>query len=169
MRITQLFPYLRIWIRYLHNDLYTIPCTNDGIDPGNWEPLHNCLDVHLCFTRQPASTAIPIGSTLVSVRHQTIASKSDLRSLRLSHKRIWMRVRGPTIEKRKLTEASSRSLAMFKHSSTISPLWYRCDLDFPGQAKQQQMHSHLLLNVVLVVLCIHQLRSCCWFPERFSK
>ncbi len=46
------------------------------------------------------------------IRRQHITWKSDLRSIRLSHKRIWMRVRDP---KRKLTETSTRTLDMFKH------------------------------------------------------
>ena len=50
------------------------------MDPGYWSQLPDCLTDQLQFKRQPASSAIPIGSTLVSVRHHDVASKSDLQN-----------------------------------------------------------------------------------------
>ena len=84
----------------LYNDLYSIPCTNYSIDPGSWPQLPECLNDQLQFIRQPSSTAIPIGSTLVSVTHQTVTSKQDLQNLRVSNRRIWMRIRDPSSDKR---------------------------------------------------------------------
>ena len=85
MWITQLFPFMHIWVRHLYNDLYSIPCTNYSMDPGFWSQFPDSLIDQLQFKRQPASSAIPIGSTLVSVRHQDVASKSDLQNIRISH------------------------------------------------------------------------------------
>ena len=82
----------------------SIPCTNYSIDPGFWSQLTDCLDDDLRFRRQPASSAIPIGSTLVSVRHQTISSKSDLHTVQISHQRIWMRIRDPNFRQTTLGE-----------------------------------------------------------------
>ena len=115
MWITQLFPFMRIWVRHLYNDLYSIPCTNYSMDPGYWSQFPDCLTDQLQFKRQPASSAIPIGSTLVSIRHQDIASKSDLQNIRISHRRIWMRIRDPGTDKRILTKNSLRILALYQH------------------------------------------------------
>ena len=126
MWITQLFPFMRIWVRHLYHDLYSIPCTNYSIDPGNWPQLTDCLNDQLQFKRQPASSAIPIGSTLVSVRRQDVTSKDDLQNVRISHRRIWMRIRDPGSDKRILTKNSLRILTLYKHwlehSSPLVPL-----------------------------------------------
>ena len=96
------------------------------MDPGYWPQLANCLDDQLQFKRQPASSAIPIGSAFVSVRHQDVTSKSDLATIRISHRRIWMRIRDPGSDKRILTKPSIRILELYKHwlehSSPIVPL-----------------------------------------------
>ena len=84
MWITQLFPFMRIWVRHLYHDLYSIPCTNYSMDPGNWPQLPVFLNDQLQFKRQPASSAIPIGSTLVSVRHHDVTSKDDLHNIHFS-------------------------------------------------------------------------------------
>ena len=106
--------------------LYSIPCTNYSIDPGNWPQLPNCLNDQLQFKRQPVSSAIPIGSTLVSVRHQDVTSKDDLQNIRISHRRIWMRIRDPGSDKRILTKNSLRILTLYQHwlehSSPLVPL-----------------------------------------------
>ena len=126
MWITQLFPFMRIWVRHLYNDLYSIPCTNYSIDPGRWSQLPDCLNDQLQFKRQPASSAIPIGSTLESVRHHDVTSKSDLHNIPIPHRRIWMRIRDPGTDKRILTKNSLRILAIYQHwlehSSPIVPL-----------------------------------------------
>ncbi len=112
--------------RHLYNDLYSIPCTNYSIDPGYWSQLPDCVNDQLQFKRQPASSATPIGSTLVSVRHQDVASKSDLQNIRISDRRIWMRIRNPGTDKRILTKNSLRILALYQHwlehSSPLVPL-----------------------------------------------
>ena len=115
MWITQLFPFMRIWIRHLYNDLYTIPCTNYSMDPAQWPQIPQFLNDQLEFVQQPPNTAIPTGATLVSVRHQTIKSKEDLQNLRIPHKRIWMRIRDPSSDKRHLSSHSARILKMFVH------------------------------------------------------
>ena len=54
MWITQLFPFMRIWVRHLYNDLYSIPCTNSSIDPGSCNSSDNLplqpfpLALHWC-------------------------------------------------------------------------------------------------------------------------
>ena len=36
MWLTQLWPYMRIWIRHWYSDLYAIPATHFSIDYGDW-------------------------------------------------------------------------------------------------------------------------------------
>ena len=69
MWVTQLFPNMRIWLQYLYHDLYTLPSTNYSIDPDNWNTLAPCLNDQMTFVKRPPGTMIPIGGTLVSVRH----------------------------------------------------------------------------------------------------
>ena len=169
MWMTQLFPFMRIWIRHLYNDLFSIQCTNYSMDPGFWPQLTNCLDDKLCFRRQPDSSAIPIGSTLVSVRHQTISSKSDLHTVQISHRRIWMRIRDPNSDKRILTKSSIRILEMYKHwlehSSPLVPLRPR-PLWSGRSAADAFANSDICGIAGFIQTASHQ---CLWFSERFTK
>ena len=72
-------------------DLYKIPATHFSVDYGDWHSLILSLNEDMTFKQRPTGTAIPIGGTLVAVRHQTVSCLADLQSLRLSDKRIWMR------------------------------------------------------------------------------
>ena len=169
MWITQLFPFMRIWVRHLYNDLYSIPCANYTIDPGNWSQLPDCLNDQLQFKRQPASSAIPIGSTLVSVRHQDVASKNDLQNIRISHRRIWMRIRDPGTDKRILTKNSLRILALYhhwlEHSSPIVPLRPR-----PMWCGFAAADAFATADVCGIGGFIRTASNrCFWFSERFFK
>ena len=169
MWITQLFPFMRIWVRHLYNDLYSIPCTNYSIDPGNWPQLPNCLNDQLQFKRQPASSAIPIGSTLVSVRCQDVTSKDDLQNIRISHRRIWMRVRDPGSDKRILTKNSLRILTLYQHwlehSSPLVPL--RPRPLWSGFAAADAFANSDVCGIGGFIRTVsHQ---CFWFSERFVK
>ena len=68
----------------------------------------------MTFRQRPHGTAIPVGSTLLSVRHQSVSQISDLHALRLSDKRIWMRIRDPHSNRRHVSEASLRILGLFE-------------------------------------------------------
>ena len=114
MWLTQLWPYMRIWLHHLYRDLYQPPLTNFSIDYGDWPQIFPCLSDTLIFTSRPPGTAIPIGSQLYSVRHQVVKCKTDLRDLRLSDKRIWMRVRDHQSTRRSTGESSQRVLSMFE-------------------------------------------------------
>ena len=79
--------------------------------------------MRLAFT--PKGTGIPLGGTLVSVRHQAVANKTDSERVRLSKKRIWFRIRNPTSNKRSLSKSSLRCLHLFKHwlsALSLSPM-----------------------------------------------
>ena len=114
MWITQLWPYMRIWIRHQYTDLYKIPATHFSVDYGDWHSLVLSLNEDMTFKHRPQGTAIPIGGTLVSVRHQDVMRLSDLQSLRLSDKRIWMRIRDPNSNRRHISESSHRIMDLFE-------------------------------------------------------
>ena len=114
MWLTQLWPYMRIWIRHLYLDLYAIPATHFSIDYGDWNFLISSLNENMTFRQRPHGTAIPVGGTLLSVRHQSVSHISDLHALRLSDKRIWMRIRDPHSSRRHISESSLRILGLFE-------------------------------------------------------
>ena len=115
MWVTQLFPYMRIWLHHLYRDLYVIPGTLFSLDPAFWPRLPQFLSDELKFTQQPPFTAFPIGGQIISVRHQTVKTLTDLQQVRISDKRIWLRVCDPSSSKRKLSSQSHRTLRMFRH------------------------------------------------------
>ena len=80
MWVTQLFPYMRIWVRSFYKDLYSNPATHFSIDPGDWPALFHCVDDSLIFTRRPHGAAIPVGGQLISVRHQDVTDKASLKN-----------------------------------------------------------------------------------------
>ena len=114
MWVTQLFPYMRIWLHHLYHDLHVIPGTLFSLDPAYWSRLPEYLSDDLKFIRQPPFTAFPIGSQIISVRHQTVKTLDDLQRARISEKRIWLRVCDPSSGKRKLSVHSHRVLKMFQ-------------------------------------------------------
>ena len=115
MWITQLFKTMRTWLYSFYHDLHSIPASHYSIDPSNWSQFTRCLDNHLNFLSKPTGTAIPVGSKLIQVRHQTIHSLSDLVSCPTTDRRIWIRLRDPGSSKRKLTPTSQKTLKMFEH------------------------------------------------------
>ena len=72
-----------------------------------------CLDTDMKFTSTPTGTGIPVGSTLLAVRHQNVASLADLQRIYLSERRTWLRIRDPLSSKRTLSADSIRILHMF--------------------------------------------------------
>lgn len=111
--ITQLFPYLRIWLHYLFRDLHSIPATQFSLDPSRLQEFKTALNDDLIFTTKPAGTGIPPGSKLLEIRHKPITKLDDIRHIFLSDKRIWIRVRDPESIKRKLSEDSVRILSLY--------------------------------------------------------
>ena len=114
MWVTQLFPNMRIWLQYLYHDLYTLPSTNYSIEPDHWNTLAPCLNEQMTFIKRPPGTMIPVGGTLVSVRHVAIPDLEALQSVRISDKRIWMRIKDPNSERRHVSFHSHRILQLYK-------------------------------------------------------
>ena len=163
MWLTQLWPYMRIWIRHWYSDLYAIPATHFSIDYGDWHFLVSSLNDDMTFRQRPKGTAIPIGGTLLSVRHQSVSSLSDLQALRLSDKRIWMRIRDPQSNRRHISEASLRILGLFESwLQALSPMrpltpkryWNgECAADACAAGVTCQIGGFLKLNDKLINEC----------------
>ena len=123
MWITKLWPYMRIWIGHWYTDHFSIPATHFSVDYGDWPLLRPCLNDDTTLKSRPRGAAIPVGGTLLSVCHQDVSHPSDLQSLRLSDKRIWMRIRDPNLNRSNLFESSTRILGLFaSRLHTMSPL-----------------------------------------------
>ena len=132
MWLTQIFPLMRIWIHHLYQDLYTVPATHFSVDAGDWPRLHEHLSDNLTFVSRPHQSAIPIGSTLLAVRHQSVHTKKDLQQLHIStDKRIWLRLKDPGSSRRTIREDSFRVLKLFQSwISTILPTRSLCPKPF---------------------------------------
>ena len=111
--VTQIFLLMRCWLPILYRDLYHFPASHYSIDPGHWKHVIDCLDDHLQFSRRPTGTGIPIGSTLLAVRHQAVNCKADLHQIYLSDRRTWLRLRDPASIRRTLSADSHRIRAMY--------------------------------------------------------
>ena len=79
------------------------------------------LSDNLQFVSRPPQSAIPLGSTLLAVRHQTVTTKGDLQTLHVpTDKRIWLRLKDPGSSRRTVRDDSIRILKLFQ--SWISSL-----------------------------------------------
>ena len=157
---------MRPMLQYFYADLFSAPATLYSIDPGAWPQLSQHLDDQLRFVSPPQGTAFPIGGQLVSVRHQSVTTKADLANIRLSEKRIWLRIRNPSSNKRTLSKASQRCLHLLREwisamspmrSMFPKPIWPGLSAaDACAQADNMQMGGFIQYE--------HQ---CLWFSERF--
>lgn len=166
--VTQLFPTMRSLMHYLYSDLHKAPATQYSVDPGFWINTISCLDDALQFTARPMGTAIPMGSKLLSVRHQPVQTLSDVRNCRLSERRIWIRVWDPTSSRRNLSPDSQRVLTIFNHWLQLgSPIMSMYPKPvFSGEsAADACAHDSLCQIGGYVKLSNGELR---WFSERWS-
>ena len=167
--LTQLFPYLRIWLHYLFRDLHSIPATQYSLDPSQLLEFRNCLNADLIFTSKPPGTAIPPGSKLLEMRHKTIQTLEDVRHVFLSDKRLWVRVRDPESSKRKLCEDSVRMLAYYKEWIRFLPplrtmwpkqIWpHTAAADACAHGDIAQIGGFLVVTSEITY----------WFSERFTQ
>ena len=110
--VLQLNSTLKPWLSSLYDDLqlHTRLGTSFSIPLEMWADLKTCLGEDLYFQKPPPGTEIPIGGKLLSVKRVDIARLSNLLHIRLSSKRIWMRVTDPADNRRKLCGLSKTFL-----------------------------------------------------------
>ena len=167
MWLTQLWPFMRIWLHHLYKDLYSLPASLFSVNSGDWGSIVDALDNSLKFQHQPAHTGIPVGGVLVAVGHHNIHSFSDLHTFRLRD-RMWLRIRDPGSSRRKLSDDSRRVIHMFQdwisglhpvRSLRPRPYWL-------GQAAADAMASGTRCQIGGFVTT--QFGQSKWFSEVFS-
>ena len=166
--LTQVFILMRTWLPYLYKDLFSIPASHFGVDPGSWQQVMTCLDDDLTFKSQPTGSGIPVGSKLLAVRHQPVSSKSDLSSLYLSERRLWLRIRDFQSTKRKLSSDSLRVIQMYLDwisSTTIVKSLFRRQL-WQGHCAADACAYSKICQIGGVVRFPNG--SNIWFSERFE-
>ena len=112
---TNLFPVLKSMLHTFYHDLYSPAATNYSVPPECWQNLRNHLSPSLEFVSVPPGTAIPLHSRLLSARHREIRKLSDLEQVRITDRRMWIRVSSQQSNKRKLSDESIRILGIFEH------------------------------------------------------
>ena len=110
---TSIFPTMRVHLHWLYSDLAKPQATLYSCQPGDWAQLCTCLTADLVFRTRPQGTSIPVGARLISVKHKEVKHTSDLASIPITERRIWMRVADPKSATRTLSGSSMRVLQLF--------------------------------------------------------
>ena len=111
--VTHLFPPFRALLHWLFSDLHSCPATHYSVNPGCWTLVKSCLADDLSFLCTPQGTAIPPQSKLISVRHTPVQTLQEVESVRLTDRRLWLRIINPRSQHRKLSVHSRRVLKLW--------------------------------------------------------
>ena len=112
---TSLVHHVRFLLTSLYRDLYSIPATNYSINPTEWESFLYLLNDTATITTHN-HLHLPVGSRVVEFKHTTISSKSQLPSDIPIERHVWIRIRDPSCEKRRLSDTSKKTLLWSKES-----------------------------------------------------
>ena len=139
------------------------------MDPGDWPKLAEHLSDSLEFVSRPLHSAVPLGSTLIAVRHTTLQSKDDLQKVRISpDKRLWLRIKDPASSRRTVREDSYRILKLFDdwlahlvpcRSMAPKPYW-----NGSAAADACAAGDYCQLGGFIQ----HKSGHCLWFSEKFT-
>ena len=167
MWCTSLFPTIRIHLHHLYADLAKPVDTQFSCGPDDWLALQTALDDALVFTTTPRGTVIPPGSKLVSVRHRAVTTLAEVKSVPITDRRIWMRIRDPTTTTRRLSQESKSTLDLLQQwlswdspllSMRPKPLW-------PGAAFADACANGAVCGVGGF---LKGPNGMCWFSETFQ-
>ena len=109
------FPVMKALLRTFYHDMHTPYITHYSIPPEEWRFMPSHLNDDLVFTSAPRGTFIPVGSRLLAVRHQNVQRKQDLQHVRISDRRVWLRISNLGSTRRRLSGESCRILHIFEH------------------------------------------------------
>ena len=112
---TSLVHHVRFLLTSLYRDLYSIPATNYSIPPTQWEYLLRLLNDSATITVKN-SLHLPLEAKVVEFRHSTITAKDQLPIDLPIDRHVWVRIRDPNCEKRKLSFLSKDTLQWSKKS-----------------------------------------------------
>ena len=163
-----LFPVMRSMLHSFYHDLHSPAATNYSIDPSTWPSISRYLDASLHFTASPPNTAIPVGGKLLAARHQNLSCLSDLVQVRLTDRRLWLRVSNKASSKRKLSAPSLRALSVVEHWLTfcLPQRSMRAPLQLPFEARADA--SAKGSRTVLGGYVCHPRLGQLWFSEAFT-
>ena len=117
---------------------------------------------------RPPQSAIPLGSTLLAVRHQTVTTKGDLQTLHVpTDKRIWLRLKDPGSSRRTVRDDSIRILKLFQSwISSLIPTRSLCPKSFwSGYAAADACASGDMTQIGGFIQSTSG--QTLWFSERF--
>lgn len=112
---TSLVHHARFLLTSLYRDLYSVPATNYSIEPREWESFLNLLNDCATVTTHN-HLHLPVGSQVLEFRHSQISPKSQLPHDVPIERHVWIRLRDPGCEKRRLSETSKETLLWSQHS-----------------------------------------------------
>ena len=104
--VFQMHKLLKPWLSCLYDDMRRPVATSYSVEPSQWIEFISCISDDLLIQRQLPGAALPLGGRLLSVKHQALRSKADLRRVGISPKRIWLRITNPASSKRRLSHQS---------------------------------------------------------------
>ncbi|CAE7223898.1 unnamed protein product [Symbiodinium sp. CCMP2592] len=113
--VMQMSPELLPWLCCLYHDLVRPLGTNFSLNTSAWQQLPNLLDEDMRFNRSPPGTHIAPGCKLLSARHVETACKADLQKVRVTGRRIWVRVSDPSSSKRRISPVSRQFILFWVH------------------------------------------------------
>ncbi|CAE7493807.1 unnamed protein product [Symbiodinium sp. CCMP2592] len=113
--VLQMSPELLPWLCCLYHDMSRPLGTNFSLHAGAWQQLADTLTDDLHFRKSPPGSTIPPGSKLLSARHVEIKCKADLRLVRATGKRIWIRVADASSSKRRISTVSRQFIMFWVH------------------------------------------------------
>ena len=106
---TSLVHHARFLLTSLYRDLYSIPATNYSIEPKEWESFLNLLNDCATITSNN-HLHLPVGSRVVEFKHSQISSKAQLPQDIPIERHVWIRLRDPNSDKRRLSDTSRDTL-----------------------------------------------------------
>ena len=90
------FTGLALWVTHLFPPfralLHSCPATHYSVNPGCLTLVKSCLADDLSFLCTPQGTAIPPQSKLISVRRTPVQTLQEVESVRLTDRRLWLRI-----------------------------------------------------------------------------
>ena len=112
---TSLVHHVRFLLTSLYRDLYSIPATNYIIPPTQWEYFLRLLNDSATITVKN-SLHLPLEAKVVEFRHSPITAKDQLPIDLPIDRHVWVRIRDPNCDKRKLSSLSKDTLQWSKKS-----------------------------------------------------
>ena len=144
---SHLFPSMKSLVPCFCHDLFSPAATNCSISPDVWPQIKHHLTDTLQFKSVPPGTAIPLHSTLLlSVRHQQLHSLADPANVRITDRRVWVRISSQFSSKRRLSQESVRICGLIEHwllhvspfvsmrPASVSDLLAQADASAQGQS-----------------------------------